>query len=155
MTYKEKVDWLLSYRRQQQRVEELSREMQEMEQVMQSQREQLAVGRNGDWKRARQQQEAETMQERRLVLASEQRRMAALGDAVEAAIGRLEEPMQRRVLRQIYLAGMSQNQVCEQFHYCKRQVEPQPCRRCERDAAAGGGSAGRREGRKKGKSMIE
>ncbi len=53
MTYKEKVEWLLSYRRQQQRVEELSREMQEMEQVMQSQREQLAVGRNGDWKRAR------------------------------------------------------------------------------------------------------
>ena len=122
MTYKEKVDWLLSYRRQQQRVEELSREMQEMAQVMQSQREQLAVGRNGDWKRARQQQEAETMQERRLVLASEQRRMTALGDAVEAAIGRLEEPRQRRVLRQIYLAGMSQNQVCEQFHYCKRQV---------------------------------
>ena len=121
MTYKEKVDWLLGYRRQQSKVEELNQEMQEMQAFWEQQRGQVSEGR-GDWLHTRQEHEAAAMQERKLVIAKEQRRLAAMGDAVDAAIKRLEEPRQRRVLRQIYLMGMSQNQVCEQFHYCKRQV---------------------------------
>lgn len=121
MTYQEKVDWLLSYRRQENKVQELEQEMKELQQVLENQRALCTQGR-GEWLRERQEREATAIRERQLVLAKEQRRMTALADAIEIAIKRLEEPRQRRVLRQIYLAGMSQNQVCEQFHYCKRQV---------------------------------
>ena len=102
-------------------VQELEQEMKELQQVLENQRALCTQGR-GEWLRERQEREAMAIRERQLVLAKEQRRMTALADAIEIAIKRLEEPRQRRVLRQIYLAGMSQNQVCEQFHYCKRQV---------------------------------
>ena len=112
MTYQEKVDWLLSYRRQENKVQELEQEMKELQQVLENQRALCTQGR-GEWLRERQEREATAIRERQLVLAKEQRRMTALADAIEVAIKRLEEPRQRRVLRQIYLAGMSQNQVCE------------------------------------------
>lgn len=121
MTYQEKVEWLRGYARQLQYVEELNRETEELQKFMEEQRSQVSGGK-GDWLRSRQSKEAETLHERQLVLAREQRRLAALGDMINAAIERLQEPRQRRVLRQIYLMGMSQNQVCEQLHYCKRQV---------------------------------
>ena len=53
MTYQEKVDWLLSYRRQENKVQELEQEMKELQQVLENQRALCTQGR-GEWLRERQ-----------------------------------------------------------------------------------------------------
>lgn len=121
MTYQEKIDWLLGYREQKEKIHELDCELKEMQEIMQEQREFFADSQ-GDWKRTCQEKEARAVKERELVLAKEQRKLMAMNDAIESAIQRLDDTRQRRVMRMIYIGGRNQDQVCEKANYCKRNI---------------------------------
>lgn len=123
MTYEEKVEWLEGYQRQAGLAREMREEMAEMKKMMEEQRAQ-AVGQAGkrNWMQARQAREMELLQERRLALAAQEARMTRLGDCIEDAIDALPSPQQRRILRLLYLGGMSQRAISAKMGFCRRHI---------------------------------
>lgn len=132
MTYSEKVEWLGEYLRQAALARELRQEITEMRTLMEEQRSDAAkrggarAGGSAEllW-------ETELLEERRMALAAQERKMNRAGRRVERAIETLHDPRQRRILRMIYLVGMTQQAISVRMGFCRRHI----CR-CHQDGVA-------------------
>lgn len=121
MTYQEKVEWLLRCRKAKDRQECLEQEYRELKEVLQCKANMVSVCK-GNWEQSCTEKNEERFREREMALAREQRKLAQLFGEVEAAISTLQDPLQRRVLRQVYLMDLSQDKICKIFHMGKSKV---------------------------------
>lgn len=123
MTYSEKVDWLGGYLREASLTREMRQEMKEMKALMEGQRVELTgQPAKNEWNRERQAREAEVMEEYRMALLAQERRMLETADKIGTAIARVPSSRHRRILRMVYLVGMNQRAIAAELGYCRRHV---------------------------------
>lgn len=122
MLYSEKVEWLGEYLRQAALAREMRQEMAEMRAMMEEQRN---AAKQSGARAAGQGEtlwEAELLEEKRMALAAQERKMNQTGRKIASAIETLQNPRQRRIMRMIYLVGMSQRAVSVKMNLCRRHV---------------------------------
>ena len=120
---REKVEQLMTYQREMRMVEELRAELVELKCMAEESGvpASAAQGKAGGDK-GRLTRGAERISDKQMELNARERRALQTADRLEAANEKLPSPRQRRVMRMVYLRGMSQREVALRMGYCRRQI---------------------------------